>query len=67
MPRTSAQGLLSANRDTILVAAVHAAAHLVLSISGEERLTREERQRYVKVLRELLAIAREDSDVPQAP
>lgn len=66
MAKSAAEGLMFANRDAILLAAVHASAQLVLHLCGEQRLDREDRQRYYKVLRELLAIARakEDDHVP---
>lgn len=66
MPRTAAEGLVSANRDTVLVAATHAAAHLVLMLCGEERLERDQRKRYVTVLRQLLALTRA-SEADDAP
>lgn len=67
MPRGAMEGLLSANRDTVLVAAVHAAAHLVLAVVGEERIDREQRLRYVTVLKQLIKLSREELDRAEVP
>lgn len=54
MPKTET---LASARNDIIQAAVHAAAHLVLHITGEKRLVRSERAAYVKQLKQLLEVA----------
>lgn len=53
MPKSYQQVLAAAAPD-LVAAAVHAAAQLVLHLTGDQRLTREERARHAEVLRELL-------------
>lgn len=57
------QGVLAANTPDLIHAAVHAAAQLVLHLTGEQRLTREEKTRLVNILKELVLVAREEGDV----
>lgn len=61
LPKTF-RGVLAAAEPTLVEAAVHAAAQLVLHITGSQRLSRAQRDRYEEILRELLKVAREDEE-----
>lgn len=46
--------VLRANTSTLVDAAIHASAALVLHLTGEQRLNRGDRDAHISVLRELL-------------
>lgn len=56
------KGVLVAAEATLVEASVHAAAQLVLHITGSQRLSREQVERYKDILMELTRVAKEDSD-----
>lgn len=56
----SYQGVLQSASPELMEAATRAAAHLILHVSGYERLPRLDRDRYAQILRELLRAVRDD-------
>lgn len=61
LPKTFAAVLESATPE-LIEAATAASAHLVLHLVGHERLSRERRDKYATILKELLKLLREEED-----
>lgn len=56
------KSVLAAAEATLVEASVHAAAQLVLHVTGAQRLSRDQFHRYQEVLRELIKVAREEDE-----
>lgn len=54
---TTPQAKLAEARSEVLAESVHAIAHLVLHVAGEQRLERAQKDYYLKVIRALIAAA----------